>query len=164
MALIKTTIAAPGDREIVLSRVFNAPRTLVFRAYTTPDIIRQWLGPEGWRVTECAIDLRPGGAYRFTKRHVSGAETRWSGVYSEVTTPQRLRSTMRYHAPRRSDETLATVQFSDEADGARLTVSFEFESPAARDEMLKSPMRESIDQSYDALERLLAQAASRDAA
>jgi uncharacterized protein YndB with AHSA1/START domain len=164
MASFKTSISAPGERDIVLSRAFNAPRALVFKAYTRPNMIRQWLGPEGWRVTDCEIDLRAGGAYRFVKRHVSGVETSWRGIYSRVVAPERLDSTFRYFQPQRSDETAATVLFSDEAGDTRLTVFFQFESRDARDRTLASPLQRNMDQSYDALGRLMATMTARDAA
>src|SRR5829696_3261798 len=87
-----TTYTTPSDREVVATRVFDAPRRLVWEAWTTPAHLQQWmLGPEdGWTMPVCEIDLRPGGAQRFVWRKADGAEMEIRGVYREVTPPERL--------------------------------------------------------------------------
>ena len=87
-------VAARGDHEIVMSRAFAAPRRLVFEAWTKPELVRRWLlGPPGWTMIVCDIDLRVGGRYRYVWRHDDGREMGMGGVYREVMAPERTAST-----------------------------------------------------------------------
>ena len=88
------SITAHGDREIVVVRVFAAPRRLVFDAYTQPELVRKWLlGPNGWSMPVCEIDLRAGGKYRYVWRNDSnGREMGMGGVYREVVAAEPLAS------------------------------------------------------------------------
>src|SRR5690349_21012801 len=89
-----TTITAPSDREIVITRTFAAPRELVFQAYTQPKHIQRWmLGPEGWTMPVCENDLRPGGTWRFVWRNDDGTEMEMRGIYREVVPPERIVNT-----------------------------------------------------------------------
>src|SRR5262245_58096521 len=89
-----TTLTMPSDREIVITRVVDAPRRLVFEAFTNPVHVPHWmLGPQGWTMPVCEIDLRPGGAWRFVWRHTDGSEMAMHGVYQEIVPPERLVST-----------------------------------------------------------------------
>ena len=89
-----TTFATPSDTEIVVTRVVDAPRELVFDAWTKPEHIANWmLGPEGWTMPVCEIDLRPGGAWHFVWRMADGTEMEMRGDYREVSPPERLVST-----------------------------------------------------------------------
>src|SRR4029079_16263900 len=83
-------VTTPSDRAIVMTRVFNAPRRLVFEAWTKPELLARWFGPRGWTVPVCEIDLRPGGAYRYVLRGPDGAEMGMRGVYREIVPPERL--------------------------------------------------------------------------
>src|SRR3989442_12696438 len=85
-------IAAPGDRDLVMTRVFDAPRKLVFDAHTKPELVRRWLlGPPGWSMPVCEIDLRVGGKYRYVWRHdTNGTPMGMGGVYREIRAPERL--------------------------------------------------------------------------
>jgi uncharacterized protein YndB with AHSA1/START domain len=88
------TVTTPTDREIVITRGFAAPRRLVFEAYTNPEHLPHWmLGPPGWTMPICKIDLRPGGAWHFGWRNVDGTLMEMRGVYREVKPPERLVST-----------------------------------------------------------------------
>jgi len=90
------TVTTPTEREIVMTRVFDAPRRLVFEAYTNPEHLPHWmLGPKGWTMPVCEIDLRPGGAWHFVWRRSDGTEMEMRGVNREVTPPERLVSTSR---------------------------------------------------------------------
>lgn len=85
------TLTTSSDREIVVTRVFDAPRRLVFDAWTNPEHLPHWmLGPSGWTMPVCEIDLRPGGAWRFVWRQADGTEMEMHGVYQEVVPPDRL--------------------------------------------------------------------------
>lgn len=84
-------VTAPTDREIVMTRAVNAPRNLVWEAWTNPKHIPKWLlGPEGWTMPICEVDLRPGGAWHFVWRKSDGAEMGMRGVYREIMPPERL--------------------------------------------------------------------------
>ena len=84
-------IAAHGDREIVMTRVFDAPRNLVFDAFTKPELVKRWLlGPPGWTMPVCEIDLKVGGAYRYFWRQSDGTEMGMRGVYREIIPPERV--------------------------------------------------------------------------
>src|ERR1700739_121052 len=91
-------VKANADREIVMTRVFNAPRTLVFDAFTKPELLKQWLlGPPGWTMPVCEIDLRVGGAYRYVWRQISdGREMGMGGVYREIAAPVRVVATEKF--------------------------------------------------------------------
>src|SRR2546430_1875665 len=90
----ETTFATPSDREIVMTRVVDAPRRLVWEAWTNPQHVPRWLlGPEGWSMPICEIDLRPGGAWHFGWRRGDGTEMEMRGLYREVTPPERLVTT-----------------------------------------------------------------------
>src|SRR2546430_14262653 len=83
-------VATPGDREIVLTRVFDAPRRLVWDAFTTPELLKRWFGPHGWSLVVCAVDLRVGGAWRFVLRGPDGKDMGMRGVYREIAPPGRM--------------------------------------------------------------------------
>ena len=105
---VKLQITTPSDREIAMTRVFDAPRRLVFDAFTKPELVKQWLlGPPGWTMPVCEIDLRVGGQYRYVwRRESNGKEMGMGGVYKEISPPERLVSTESWggHGP----ETLAS--------------------------------------------------------
>jgi uncharacterized protein YndB with AHSA1/START domain len=82
--------AAADERELVLTRVFDAPRDLVFRAWTEPELMKQWWGPKGFTLPYCTIDLRPGGKIRFCMRSPEGADLWCGGVYQEIVRPERI--------------------------------------------------------------------------
>ena len=89
-----------GDREIAISRAFDAPRALVFDALTKPDLIRRWLGVfGGWSMEVCEVDLRVGGAYRYVWRGPNGASMGMRGVYREIVRPERLVNTEQFDEP-----------------------------------------------------------------
>jgi uncharacterized protein YndB with AHSA1/START domain len=162
---MKTTgalkIAAAGEREIVMTREFPAPRALVFEAFTKPEILKRWLlGPDGWSLAVCAIDLRVGGKYRYVwRRDSNGSEMGMGGVYREVTPPGRLVSTEKFDDPWYPGEALGTLQLTEKAGKTTLTQTLRYESRAARDGVLASPMEAGVAASYDRLERILASAA-----
>ncbi|HXV65021.1 MAG TPA: SRPBCC domain-containing protein, partial [Vicinamibacteria bacterium] len=84
-------VTTPTDREVVMTRIFDAPRTLVFEAWTRCEHVKRWMiGPEGWTMPICEIDLRPGGANRFVWRRSNGTEMEIRGVYREIRPPERL--------------------------------------------------------------------------
>jgi uncharacterized protein YndB with AHSA1/START domain len=83
-------MTTPSDREIVLTRVFEAPRELVFDALTTPELLERWFGPPGWSLPVCEVDLRVGGACHFVMRGPDGSEIGMRGVFLEIVRPERI--------------------------------------------------------------------------
>src|SRR5437879_13654195 len=82
-------VTTPTDREIVLTRVFDAPRRLVFDAFSKPELLKRWFGPRGWSLVVCEVDLRVGGGFRFVLRGHDGTEMAMRGVYREIVPPAR---------------------------------------------------------------------------
>src|SRR5882672_12261443 len=83
------TVTTPTDREVVLTRVFDAPRHLVFDAFTKPELLKRWFGPRGWSLVVCEVDLKVGGAWRFVLRSPEGRDMGMRGVYRELQPPSR---------------------------------------------------------------------------
>jgi len=149
-----TDITTPSDREIVMTRVFNAPRKLVWAAHTQPEHISRWmLGPDGWTMPVCEIDLRPGGGWHFVWRKEDGAEMGMQGTYKEVVAPERLVHTESWGAD--WPETLNTMVLTEEDGKTRLTNTILYPSKENRDAALKTGMAEGANQSYDRLDDLL---------
>jgi len=145
-----TTYATPSDREVVITRVVKAPRRIVFDAYTTPRHLQQWLlGPEGWTMPICEIDLRPGGAWHFVWRRSDGTEMGMRGVYREITSPGRLVSTESWGGD--WPETLNTLLLSEEDGETTITLTVRYPSKEDRDAALKTGMKEGVSASFDRL-------------
>jgi uncharacterized protein YndB with AHSA1/START domain len=151
------TISAQGDREIVVTRVFDAPRRLVFDAYTKPELVKRWLlGPDGWSMPVCEIDLRPGGKYRYVWRQDSdGKEMGMGGVYREVVRPERFVATEAFDEAWYPGEAVDTIVFTEQAGKTTLTQTILYDSRETRDAVLKSPMKKGMAMSYDRLEGFL---------
>jgi uncharacterized protein YndB with AHSA1/START domain len=149
-----TTFTTPSDREIVMTRVFDAPRRLVFEAWTNPEHLPHWmLGPGGWTMPVCEIDLRPGGAWHFVWRRADGTEMAMRGVYREIVPPERLVSTESWGGD--WPETLNTLILSEEDGRTTLTNTALYPSKEARDAALKTGMKDGVTQSYDRLAEYL---------
>jgi uncharacterized protein YndB with AHSA1/START domain len=150
-------IAARGDREIVMTRDFNAPRHLVFDAFTKPELVKQWLlGPPGWSMPVCEIDLRVGGAYRYLwRRDSDGTEMGMGGVYREIVPPERIVSTEVFDQAWYPGEALGTFLFSEVDGKTTVTQTIQYQSREARDGVLKSGMESGVTASYDRLAQLV---------
>jgi len=151
-------IRANGDREIVMTRVFDAPRKLVFDAFTKPELLKQWLlGPPGWSMPVCEIDLRIGGRDRYVwRRGTDGTEMGCGGVYREIVPPERLVHTEQFDNPWYPGESLITTVLDEQRGKTTLTATMLYESRDARDGILKSGMESGVAASYDRLAELLA--------
>jgi uncharacterized protein YndB with AHSA1/START domain len=149
-----TTFATPTDREFVITRVLDAPRRLVFEAWTDLEHVPHWLlGPDGWTMPVCEIDLRPGGAWRFVWRHADGTEMEMRGVYQEIAPPERLVCTESWGGD--WPETLNTLVFSEEDGQTTLTCTILYPSEEAREAVLRTGMKEGVSMSYDRLAEYL---------
>ena len=142
----------PSDREIALTRLFDAPRQLVFEAMTRPEHVRRWWGclDDEHSVTVCEIDLRPGGAWRFAGRGPRGGYA-FHGVYREIAAPERLVYTEIYD-PFPDVESIVTQVLTEENGRTRLTVTASYPSTEVRDSVLKTGMEKGAAISYDRLE------------
>ena len=150
-------VTARSDREIVMTRVFEARANLVFDAYTKPELLKRWLGVfGGYSMPVCEVDLRVGGTYRFVWRGPDGAEMGVRGVYREVVRPERLVHTEKFDEAWYPGESLITTVLAEQGGKTTLTVTMRYESREARDAVLKSPMEGGVAQSYDKLAEMLA--------
>jgi uncharacterized protein YndB with AHSA1/START domain len=150
-------ITTPSEREIVMSRVFDAPRSLVFDAWTKPELLKRWLGVRGgWSMVVCEVDLRVGGAYRFVWRGPDGAEMGMGGVYREIVPPERLVATESFDDPWYPGEALDTTVLVEEGGKTTATTTVLYESEEIRDAVLESGMARGVAESYDMLAEYLA--------
>jgi len=150
-------VEAHGDRQIVITRLFDAPRPLVFDAFTKPYLVRQWLlGPPGWSMPVCEIDFRVGGRYRYLWRNESGAEMGMGGIYKEILAPERIVATEKFEQAWYPGEAVGTVVLTEKAGKTTLTQTILYESRAARGIVISSPMEQGLAASYDRLEKLAA--------
>jgi uncharacterized protein YndB with AHSA1/START domain len=156
-------VSTPTDRDILITRVFDAPRHLVFEALTTPELMKQWLtGPPGWSFVVCEIDLRPGGAYRYVWRDTDGNEMGMGGTLREVVAPERLVATERFDQAWYPGEGVVTQTLVERGGQTTLTVAIRYESKEARDIALQSGMDQGMAMGYERLAELLASTEARE--
>ncbi|HEY7057246.1 MAG TPA: SRPBCC family protein [Vicinamibacterales bacterium] len=166
MTIEKAQVSQPSDREVKVMRSFKAPRALVYRAYTEPQLVRQWLlGPPGWTMPVCDMDVRVGGRYRWRWRSdKDGKEFGFVGTFREVQPPSKLVHSEAYDAGTVGDaypgnEALVTVTFEEDGGVTTMTSLIDFGSKDARDAAVKTGMTDGMEQSYQLLDRLLAEKA-----
>ena len=150
-------VTTPSDEEIRLTRLFDAPRHLVFEAMTKPELVKQWWGRlgEGYSVPVCEIDLRPGGAWRFVNRHPKG-EAAFYGEYREINPPSRVVFTEIFEQFPDS-VSVVTAELTDEGGKTRFTATVRYPSLDVRDMVVASGMARGAGISYDRLEDLVAE-------
>ncbi|MEZ5832710.1 MAG: SRPBCC family protein [Dongiaceae bacterium] len=152
------TVTTPSDREIALTRVFNAPRRFVFDALTKPELVKRWmLGNMGASMPVCEIDLRAGGAYRFVWRNPDGSEFAMTGVYREIVRPERIVNTQRFEVAWLPGEFVLTTTLAESEGRTTFTSTTLYDSRETRDKILKSGMESGASASYDRLADLLAE-------
>jgi len=153
------TVSKQSDREIVMTRVFDAPRGLVFEALTRPDLVERWLlGPPGWSMVVCEIDLTAGGSYRYVWRNTDGTEMAMRGVYREIAPPDRIVSTesFEFGCEPQAGEQLVTAVLTEHDGRTTLTTTLLYPTAEARDQTIASGMERGVAASYDRLEQVLA--------
>ena len=148
-------ITTPSDREVVLTRVFDAPGMLVFDALTKPELLRRWYGPNGWSLDVCDIDLRVGGAWRFVVRRPDGKAFGQRGVYREIVPGARLVNTESWE-DWDPGETLVTTVLTEKAGKTTFSSTMLFPSKEVRDVVVKGGLQSGAAESYDTLEGVLA--------
>jgi uncharacterized protein YndB with AHSA1/START domain len=150
-------VTTPTEREIAITRVFDAPRGAIFDALTKPELIKRWLlGPPGWSMPVCEMDLRAGGAYRWVWRNDSnGSEMGMGGVFREIVPPERFVATEKFDEAWYPGEALVTNALQERDGRTTLTLTILYESKEARDTALKTDMEKGVAASYDRLEEIL---------
>ena len=155
----KLQVTTPSEREIAMTRVFDAPRGLVFDAWTKPELIRRWLGAfGGWTFVVCEVDLRVGGKYRYVWHGKDGEELAMGGVFREIVRPERLVCTEKFDESWYPGDAVDTTVFVEQGGKTTVTTTVRYESKEARDGVLKSPMESGVAKSYDKLAEVLASA------
>jgi len=151
-------LTTQGDREIVMTRALDAPRRLVFDAFTKPELVKHWLlGPPGWSMPICEIDLRVGGVYRYVwRRDSDGSEMGMGGVYREIVAPERLVATEKFDQAWYPGEAVGTTVLVEQDGKTTITQTVLYQSREARDAVLKSGMERGVAASYDRLAELVA--------
>jgi uncharacterized protein YndB with AHSA1/START domain len=151
-------VTARGDREIVMTRAFDAPRRLVFEAHTKPEWVKRWLlGPPGWSMPVCEIDLKVGGKYRYVwRRDSDGKEMACGGVFREIVPPERIVNTESFDDPWYPGEALVTTLLFEQGGRTTLTQTMLFDSRETRDTVLKSGMEKGVEASFERLDGVLA--------
>jgi len=151
-------VTTPSDREIRMTRTFEAPRQLVFDAHTRPELMKRWLyGPDGWSLAVCEVDLRVGGKLRYVwRRDRDGQEMDMGGVIREVVAPERLVSTERFDESWYPGEAVNTIVLTETGGLTLLTYTLLYESKDARDTALRSGMETGMVAGFDRLEGILA--------
>ena len=152
-------ITTPTDREVVMTRVFDASQALVFEASTRPEVLKRWLIAPGRSMEICEIDLRPGGAYRFVWRGPNKKDVGMHGIYREVSPPERFVRTEAWE-DWDAGETLVTTTFESQGSNTRLTTTVLFPSREIRDEVLRAGLQHGANESFDKLAECLAGAAA----
>jgi uncharacterized protein YndB with AHSA1/START domain len=140
-----------------MTRVFDAPRELVFDALTKPELIRRWLGVRGgWSMIVCEVDLKPGGAYRYVWRKPNVKDMGMGGVYQEIVRPERIVCTESFDEKwYEGGDALDTMILTEENGETTLTTTVLAPSKEVRDAVLKSPMSKGVIESYDMLDEVL---------
>jgi uncharacterized protein YndB with AHSA1/START domain len=148
-------VTTPTDREIVLTRVFDAARHMIWDAFTKPELLKRWFGPRGWSLVVCEVDLRVGGGFRFVLRGPDGREMGIRGVYREIVRPERS-----VHMESYDDfpgESQVTAVFVEQGGQTTLTATVLYPSKEVRDIVIQTGMEHGAAESYDKLAELLAE-------
>jgi uncharacterized protein YndB with AHSA1/START domain len=153
-------VATPTEREIVMTRLFDAARKLVFDAHTKPELVKRWLlGPPGWTMPFCEIDLRVGGKYRYEWRHPEKPGIGTGGVYREIAAPERIVHSELMDGSWPGGEAIITLFLTERGGKTTLIQTMLFSSREARDMVLKTGMTKGVEASYANLDEILASAA-----
>jgi uncharacterized protein YndB with AHSA1/START domain len=158
----KAQVTLPSEREVRVVRSIKAPRTLVYRAYTEPELVRRWLlGPPGWSMPVCEMDVRVGGRYRWRWRSKEGAnEFGFSGTFREVQPPLKLAHSETYDPGTvgggMPGEASVAITFAEDGGVTTVTTLIDFGSKEARDGAMGTGMTDGMEQSYQLLDKLLA--------
>lgn len=146
-------LTLPSDKEILFTREFDAPRELVYRAYTTPELIKRWWGGSHGKVTVAEVDLRVGGSWRYVLIADEGTEVAFHGEFREIVTNERIVNTEVYEAMPEG-EALVTVTFAEQDGRTTMEMLTDMGSKEARDGLLESGMESGLQEGLDLIERI----------
>jgi uncharacterized protein YndB with AHSA1/START domain len=149
------TVTLPSDLEIVMTREFQAPRRLVYEAFTRPEHLKRWWGPRYLELSVCEVDLREGGSWRFVQRAPDGQEFGFRGVYQEIAPPERLVYTFIFE-PMPEHDAVVTIVFEERIGRTTLRQTTRHKTKFGRDGHLNAGMEEGVIDSYARLDELLA--------
>ena len=154
----KAEVTAPSDTTIAVARDFDAPRSLVFLAFTKPELVRRWLlGPPGWTMPVCEIDLRVGGKYRYRWRSDAGdKQFGFTGIFTRIEPDTTLNHSERFEEAPDEGEAQIETSFRDRGSKTRVTYLMTFASKAARDAAAATGMTDGMEMSFRGLDKLLA--------
>jgi uncharacterized protein YndB with AHSA1/START domain len=147
-------VATPSEREIVLTREFDAPRDLVFEAHSSCEHMSRWWGPRRYEISSCEIDFRPGGKYRIVQRGSDGDEHAFRGEFREIVPPERIVWTFEYEGFPGSIS-VQTLTLAEHGDTTTLTATVVFDTVQERDGMLESGMADGAGETYERLDEYL---------
>ncbi len=150
---LKVTTA--GERETVVTRIFDAPRSKVFDAWTKPELLGRWFGPKGWSLVACEIDLTVGGTWRFVVRRANGSEIAMRGVYREIVPPERLVYSQTFDLEDFPGESLVTTILVEDRARTTLTQTVLYPSKELRDGDV-GPTEHGATESFERLDEYLA--------
>jgi len=149
----RALITTPDDTEIRIERTFDAPRDAVFKSYTDPKLLAQWMGPRKYKMTIEQMDVRPGGRWHFTHIDTDGTKYGFHGEFREVVRPERIVQTWNFEGM--LGESLQTAPFQEHNGRTTVTSIVKFERKEHRDGMLASGMESGMNEGYDRLDELL---------
>lgn len=147
-------VTLPSDREVMLTRVFDAPRHLVFEAFFNPELLKRWFGPRGWSLSVCDVDFKIGGKWRYILTGPNGHSMGMSGEYREIDAPSRTVHTERFDDY--PGESQVTSTWVEQNGKTTLTAIVLAESKQIRDAVIQSGMEHGAAETYDKLAELLA--------
>jgi uncharacterized protein YndB with AHSA1/START domain len=153
-------ITTPSDREIVITRSFDATRDLVWLCYTKPELLKRWYGLPDWAMTVCEIDLRVGGKYRFVTKAPSGFEMGSSGVYREIQAPEKIVNTELYDQDWTGGETIVTLALTETGGRTTAVTTVLYASKESRDAAAATPMATGMEIGFKRLDALLVEEAA----
>ena len=150
------TITTPGDRDVVVTREFDAPRELVFLCYSKPELIRRWYGMPDWKMTVCEIDFRVDGKWRFVTVAPNGYEMGSQGLYTAIVAPERIDQTEYYDDDWTKGGSANSVVFTEKDGRTTSTLTVTYSSPEARAAAVATPMATGMEIGFKRLDALLA--------
>ena len=148
-------VTTPSDTEIVMTRSFDASRSLVFEAYTKPAMLRGWLGGAEWTIDVCEVDLRVGGGYRWTWHNAQGKQIGERGTYREIVPGARIVAASAFDERWYPGDCVETIAFAGQGDATVLTTTLRYDTREARDVALSAGLTRGVTESYERLDAVL---------
>lgn len=156
MSAPATMRVTTGEREIVATRVFDAPQALVFDCLTKPELLKRWFGSHGWDLAVCEVDLRPGGAFRYVWSNGKGKEMGMGGMFIDIVPPERIVATAKFDEAWYPGKETTTTTLVERDGKTTMTVTVMYDSKEALEAVMKTPATTGMAQGYDRMAELLA--------